>query len=470
MKEPCKYHPGEQAVWFCPHDGIHFCAGCVAEKDTGDEVQASCFLCGKPLVRVSRGVAEVPFWQILAHFVRYPLAPEPMLVALVVALLGAALPASLVGLGIMAALAVPVGRMGSQMMEKALEGQMRPPDWSALTGTSGWPKAVQQWLLFAAVAVGIGLAFLALGKSAGTGIALGVWFLLPAILIQLQLEGNLLLVLLDVPRLFSTMLTVGIDYFLAVVVLFIGSMIVAVAGSIAWELPVFLFWPITVVLLAWFWYAAMHLLGYLACQRREALGYTSESAQAEARKRRARRPEEERRLAVMLCEGRYRKVVDHYRKKLEKQEASLSLNDQYFRLLDALGWKDEILQHAPVYLNVLLQNQQDYRVVEQVRRYRELDPAFRPEGAQLTWDVARLLADAGHHKLAVQLLQDLHKRAPTWPGLPDAYLFIARLLAGEFNLTGKAAQYIKFVETRFREPSAREKARACREELGLAKG
>ena len=24
MKHSCKYHPGEQATWYCPVDGIHF--------------------------------------------------------------------------------------------------------------------------------------------------------------------------------------------------------------------------------------------------------------------------------------------------------------------------------------------------------------------------------------------------------------------------------------------------------------
>ncbi|MGB1202811.1 MAG: hypothetical protein ACPG75_04530, partial [Alloalcanivorax venustensis] len=79
------------------------------------------------------------------------------------------------------------------------------------------------------------------------------------------------------------------------------------------------------------------------------------------------------------------------------------------------------------------------------------------------------LAENGQQKLAVNLLQDLHKRAPTWPQLPAAYLFIARLLKNEFNLPGKAEQYIRFVETRFREPKNQDLARACREELGLAR-
>lgn len=473
MKEPCKYHPGEQAVWYCPRDGIHFCSACVAEKQsaTADELVASCFLCGKPVIRVARGVAEAPFWQILSHFVRYPLSRDAALLALAVALVAAVLPGNLAGLGILAALALPLGRMGNQMLEKTVEGQMRAPGWQVLTDLSGWDKALQQWLLFVAALGGTGFAFMALGKAPGTGIALAAIFLLPALLIQVQLEGNLLNVLLGIPRLFGTIFTIGLDYFFAVVFLFAGAMILAVAANIAWEfLPGFLSWPVCFLLAAWFWYATMHLLGYLTCQNREGLGYTSEAAEAEARKRRARKPEEERRLAVLLCEGRYRKVVEHYQRKLEKQEGSLPLNDQYFRLLDALGWKEEMLEHASAYLKVLMQNQQDYRVLEMVKRYRELDPGFRPQGAQLTWDVARGLAEAGHKKAAIQLLQDLHKRAPTWPGLPDAYLFIARLLAGDFNLTGKATQYIQFVETRFREPGAQEKARACREELGLAKG
>ena len=51
-----------------------------------------------------------------------------------------------------------------------------------------------------------------------------------------------------------------------------------------------------------------------------------------------------------------------------------------------------------------------------------------------------------------------------------AYLFVARLLKKEFNLDSKANQYIRFVETRFRDEKNRQLARQCRDELGIAAG
>ena len=140
------------------------------------------------------------------------------------------------------------------------------------------------------------------------------------------------------------------------------------------------------------------------------------------------------------------------------------------RLLTALGRKEDQLEHASRYLDLLMNNQQEYRVVELVRRYRQMDAGFRPATAQSTWDVAKLLAENGEAKVALNILLDLHKRAPTWPGLAEAYLFVASLLKKEFNLAAKAEQYIRFVETRFRDPKAQQLAAECRTDLGLQKG
>jgi hypothetical protein len=43
------------------------------------------------------------------------------------------------------------------------------------------------------------------------------------------------------------------------------------------------------------------------------------------------------------------------------------------------------------------------------------------------------------------------------------------LLANEFKLAAKAEQYIRFVETRYRDIKTRDMAEQCRQELGLLK-
>lgn len=466
MKQTCKYHPGEQANWFCSHDGILFCDDCVAVEESGD--RARCFLCNKPLSTVGRRIAEDPFWRILSHFVEYPLARDPMLLALVACLPLGLLPPDLIGMAIAAGLGVALGGMGAVMAEQTINGHMRAPAIRAILDGDPWPAGIQQWLLFALACIGIGYAYVHLGMITGSFVALAVWLVLPALLLEVHIGGSLLNVLFQPQRPLGHMMTVGPDYFIAWLVLFALFTGGALLASILHDLlPSLLGWPLAGMVAAWLYYLSMHLVGYLACQHREALGYLTVATELTDRRRRNRRPEDDRRLRVLLQEGRFDKVVGLYKMRLEKRKEDLGLTEQYERILQALGRDEERLELADSYLGLLIKDDQPYRVLELIKRYRETDPAFKPGSAQLTWDVARLVAENGQPKLAVNLLQDLHKRAPTWPQLPAAYLFIARLLKNEFNLGGKAEQYIRFVESRFREQKNQELARACREELGL---
>lgn len=472
MKHTCKYHPGESATWYCPDDGIHFCEECVASDDSEDGGRARCFLCNKPLQKVGRQIAQEPFWQILSHFVEYPLARDSLLIMAAVALVTAVLPASWPGVGIAAAVGVPLGVLAVAMIELTVQGRMRPPGLDGLKQSEFYARGAQYWLVMIGGMVLTGYCFVEAGMLKGALLALLIWLLVPVLLIQVVLENSIINVMLAPHRMLGTLMVIGVDYFLACLFIFGALLGGAILVSILYDLmPNFVGFPLSAMLVGWLVLMSAHLLGYLICQHREALGYEAilqdDSTQ---RQRRARRPEEERRLAVWLREGRFDKVVSHYKLKLEKQGGSLSLNEQYERVLTALERKNDLLEHAGHFIELLLKNEQEYRVLELLKRYRKLDPSFRPASVQGTWAVARMMADNGDAKSAVNLLLDLHKRAPTWPGLAEAYLFVARLLKKEFNLDAKANQYIRFVETRFRDPKSQQMARQCRDELQLAAG
>jgi|GEM_PF-440245 len=469
MKHTCKYHPGESATWYCPGDGMHFCEDCVASDDSVDGGRARCFLCNKPLTQIRRQVAQDPFWKILSHFMQYPVSREAMLVVAALALVTALLPGSWVGIGIAAVVAVPLGALAAAVMDHTANARMRIPGFQVLQQPENYAKGAQVWLVFAAVMAALGFCFVQFGMLQGAGIAFLAWLVLPVFLIMVFLDGNILSPLFGVTRLVNAMLSIGVDYLLAAVFLFAGFLGVSLVASIFYDLlPSFIAFPVTAMAAGWFWLMMAHLLGYLICQHREALGYTSPANDdLNLRQRRSRRPEEERRLGVWMRAGKFEKVVGHYKLKLEKQPGQMALNEQYERLLAALGRTQEQLEHGAKFIDLLMKNQQEYRVIDVFKRYRAMDPAFRPATAQSTWDVARMLAENDQPKLALNLLIDQHKRTPTWPGLTEAYLFVARLLKQEFKLDGKAEQYLRFVETRFRDPKSQQLARDAREQLEM---
>ncbi|MCK5873372.1 MAG: hypothetical protein KAG82_01640 [Alcanivoracaceae bacterium] len=471
MKQTCKYHPGEQATWYDADDGILFCDTCVASDDSADGGRARSFLTNKPLQQVGRRIAQDPFWEILSHFIEYPLVKNAGVVMAAVAVMMVAVPGGLVGVGVASAIGVLLGIYGAAVIQQSAEGMMKAPDYQSMLKPESWPAGVQLWLVFAAAGVASGYAYMSYGMLQGSLITLGLWFLLPGLLIQTFLTGNLLVALLAPQRLLATLVSVSLEYPAMAGVMFFLHTASAIFISIVYDLlPGFLSWPLAAMIVGWLWVVTAHLTGYLICRHQGNLGYESQQMNESAqRRRRSRRPEEERRQAVLLREGRFDKIISTYKGKLEKQKDSLAFNEQYERLLDVLERRTEQLEFADNYLKVLLKNNHPTRAMDLMRRCREIDPSFKPNTVQMTWEMAKLFTEQGQPKVAVNLLLDIHKRAPTWPGIAEAYLFLARLLANEFKLAAKAEQYIRFVETRYRDIKTRDMAEQCRQELGLLK-
>ncbi len=465
MKQVCKYHPGEEASWHCAHDGLLLCDACAAVQPSEDERSAWCFVCNDWLKPVSAGVEGPWFWTILAHFVRYPLAAGPLVAALLPMLVAVVAPRDLVGVGAILVAGLLCGKLGHRIIADSIRGSINPPGAGAFAESRGWSQGLAQWALFAVSSAGIGAAWWYLGLIAGTALALVLWCLLPAMLLGVQEEENSA-VILDLRNAGATMLALNISYWILVAFLFAGFLAVSALISVVVDLlPAAAAWPLSVLLVLWFWFSLMHLLGYLGYQYAGPLGFNR--GRKGRGNRAAARPEAERRREVLMKAGQYNKVVKAYAQLLEKNSKALQYHDDYFKLLSALHERQALLDHACEYLNAVHLSGQDYRLPSLVSFYRDLDPAFKPDTGQLSRDIAGVLADQGRYKEAVQMLQDLDKRAPTWPGVPEAYLFVARVLVQQFSLTGKANQFIKFVEQRFRDQQVQDEVAECRRELGL---
>lgn len=462
MKQTCKYHPGTPAQWYCPRDGIAFCDDCVG----GEGDQARSLLSNKSLEPLTPALARTPFWMILPFFLRYPLAPAAALVLLLATLPLALLSAHPAGWVLAALLWLVPLRYATQALLALSRGHFAAPPLTALAASEGWPLTFGLAVIMA-VAVGAPL-LLAWQVDA--------WAFWPALLITLSLAPALWLSLLRAGSLPGALkiihqpwLVLGMHGLALAVLAMLGGVLVAGAGLMLDDLlPRWLAAPLTGWLGGAAFFVLVAMLGYLACQWQEELDMPTPARLRRERRRRHRRPEDERRLEILLREGRYDKVKGILRARLDKQPQSLALQEQLMQLLFATADHDAVLAQAEGWLLVLLKHDQAFRVVDIMRQLRSLDEKYRPQDPALCADIAGLLREAGQPRQALWLLQDLHQRTPDWQGLPQAYLLLASILAADLQLPAKAEQFIRFVESRFRQPQFRALAQECRMTLGLA--
>ena len=114
------------------------------------------------------------------------------------------------------------------------------------------------------------------------------------------------------------------------------------------------------------------------------------------------------------------------------------------------------------YLDVLIRADAWSEALALVARQRKRDPQWLPGAPVLRLALAEGIYER-EPKLAVGLLKDLHDKHPDFADLGEAYLLLAKVLAEQFGLAGKAEQYLRFVESHCRDARLRQKVAECRD-------
>ena len=435
----CKYHPGTDALWFCEHDGLFLCQQCVDGHDNNYS-EARCLVCNQSLQ--ATGQTEfAPLWQQLDRFLQYPLHISLLPVLLIWAAVAAVippLPALLVlaVLGGIPAFGFAQATMASKAQSRRHYQRARLPTWKELSSGFGWQGALLQAapalvLLAAAVALMIWVSTLA-------GLILGAvaMLLVPALWLSIQVQGAnpgawaaALTYIASAPR----------DYFIAALLGVIGWLgSVAVVMVVMDVLPSFLTQAVGGVLAAYWWLALAAVCGALLERYGRLWGLNPGAS-------RVTQPLAERRQRVLLCAGRFDKVLLYSAKILKTKKAGLADWKQNDHLLAILGKEAERQRQIEPYLDVLVAAGDWPTTLAVLTEQRQRESNWLPDGPAIRLAIAQGIYDLAP-KMVVNLLKDLHQRYPDFSSLGEAYLLLGKTLGEKFGLSGKAEQYLRFVE------------------------
>lgn len=191
------------------------------------------------------------------------------------------------------------------------------------------------------------------------------------------------------------------------------------------------------------------LSGYILFQYQEALGYTPEG-KGKARKNYKKGDPVQLQVEMFLKDGSYSKAMTLLEADAEKKGASLNQHERYHRLIWAMGAQERLYKHAVPYFKVLLQAGRDMQVAAIFRDYLQRYPDFRIEDPEVRLDLAQAFERLGDFKLAVHVLNGLHKDNPHFPALPTAYMMAARLLSDQLGMPQKGLALVQFLHGRYR--------------------
>jgi len=189
-------------------------------------------------------------------------------------------------------------------------------------------------------------------------------------------------------------------------------------------------------------------MGYVIFQYQTEIGFVAEDALAREKRRVAVDPLDAK-VDVLVKEGRYDKAAEALSKHLRSQPSSLRHHDKLARLLIAMDDREQALAHAQVYLEQVFKLGDDSRLYFLYSDYEKLDRKFLPELPDICLALAQQLFRRGKFNQACHLVANLHKRAPAFTKIPDAYLLMARALLDGLKDRYKASQYLKFIKANY---------------------
>lgn len=390
-----------------------------------------------------------PFWQRLTAFLRYPLSPIPGVLMVLAFLVPLVAPAGVLltvaQLGFLVALTLYLWAV----FEVVASGEVEPAG----------PKKLAKFLakdqlpLYLGVMLAVLAAVVSVvsGKSSFSGSVLGavIMGLLPAMLIGVAINKSVASGF-SKNGLGTVLAAIGPVYaavFLLPILLLGG--VLAFVGLFADVLPLAVGQGLHMAAYTYVAVAVFALSGYVLFQYQEELNFTPEGSTSR-RKTYKKVDPVQMQFEMFLKDGNYSRAVSLLKMDVDKKAATIVHHERYHKLIWTLAQEEALREHATPYFKQLLQAGRGIQAAGVFRNYLQRYPDFKIGEPEVRLDMAQAFEQQGDFKLAVHVLNGLHKDHPHFPGLPDAYLLAAKLLAEKLGMPQKGLALVQFLHGRFR--------------------
>ena len=432
----CKYHPLLPATYACHSCGTSSCDSCIDDSDHRGSHR--CFICNDELVSLGGANGAEPFWRRLQASFLYPLSAQTVVFILVVSFLT---PIMLyLPFGIILGLAL----VGSFMkycfacLEETAMGAERPPN-IAVAYSGGLSLMIKLIVLIIVVAFAFSFAVGLLGETLSTVLAACLLLGVPAMLINFGSSGQLLAGMnpLAVVRLVSA---IGLPYGLLLVFLAIMFFSAQAVNSFIGDGSNYLQAALHQVVNNYYAIVAFQLMGYMVFQYQRELGFTARSDDAQSDAGRQEQKMIAAKIEVLIKEGDFDAVAREYGQAIQRYPNDPVFYSKCFDFLYASKSVIYMKGFAPKYLRFLAQNGRVQLLAPSYKKIIQVAPGWLPESAELRVETARACWHAGDPRLALTLINGLHKEFPNYSGLSEAYLLMAEALDDMPKMSEQAAK------------------------------
>ncbi len=431
--EYCRYHPITPASYHCQQCHLYCCDNCV---DEGSQFGHGCFHCKKSVNSLGDRFNATPFWRRLQESFRYPVHRYALSIIFMIAGLTIFtlnyLPLPLLFLFLTYSLFL---QYCFSCLESTAEGSTTPPDVTVIYENS--------------ILVGFQVGAIIIGSVWGIhkyihspGLALFaitvLTVLLPAILINLSLTGSFLQAINPLNSI-TLILRIGLPYglLLALIAVMNGSAfviyeIIFKIGGISTLSFMGLFAVTNYYLIVIF-----QIMGYMIFQYQGRLGFSARLATEDSRFSRTDIEKELAAIKISIKEGDFDDAAHQYAQLVKTYKNNSQIYRQCFDFLLAIKNEFYLKEFSPVYFNFLNSQNQELEAIISYKKILAAFPNYMPKLASDRLMLATICQHRGDHKLAVKLINGIHKDHPKYEKLSEAYEVMAEALK-DLNMAAKA--------------------------------
>jgi len=457
----CKYHTQTPARWRCNSCQINFCLACI-KAPAGRVPQ--CPVCKQELTSLGSGNLIKPFWARLREFFLYPLSPAPLTVMLVLSAI-AFLLWHIPGWGIDIKIAVfPVPRnlifalpfgfvflkYAQSVLHDTAHGYLKPRPLSPEQLTENGMIVVKLLILYFMYQAII-IAFLVMfGRIASQIAEYVLLFITPAAIMVLAMEDKLLKVL-DPDTVGSVIWRIGAPYILLLVVIYpLGmarnTLIELLVGMVSPTLGM----TIIVFIYMYFFLILANMMGYLLYQHHEELGFDIEVEidglpDSDHKSQDLEVSPEMRAVEILMHEGRSEEAARQLADLIRNAPSNIEARERMLKLLRLMGDVSRHLEQGQNYISFLFGENKISQAARVFQACYEFDKEFKPQKPGERLELGKYLRQSNSPKLAMALLNNLHKDFPSYEYIPQAYLLVAQMLCEQFNEDARARQVLSFI-------------------------
>jgi len=457
----CKYHTQTPARWRCESCQINFCPACIKAPAAG---VPPCPVCKQELTSLGSGNLIKPFWARLREFFLYPLHPAPLTVMLVLSVI-AFLLWHIPGWEIDIKLGVfPVPRnliyalpfvfvflkYAQSVLQETAFGYLKPRPLSPEQLTENGMIVVKLLILYFMYQAILIACLVLFGRMASQIAEYVLLFITPAAIMVLAMEDRLLKVL-DPENVYSVISRIGAPYILLLIVIYPLSM----ARNTLIELLVGLVSPtlgmsIIVFIYMYFLLILANMMGYLLYQHHEELGFDIEvdiDALPDSNPK-TREPEvspELRAVEILLHEGKTEEAAQQLADLIRNAPRDVEARERLLKLLRLIGDVSRHREQGQSFISFLFDENKISQAARVFQACYEFDREFKPQNPGERLELGQYLRQNNSPKLAMALLNNLHREFPSYGNIPQAYLMVAQILCEQFNEDARARQVLNFI-------------------------